>query len=55
MKIMDDAMTELHPLDQAIRLAQRYGEDGADAFVNGVLDRIASDVRENGTTGVGEK
>lgn len=30
-------------LDQSIRLAQRYGEDGADAFVNGVLDRLARD------------
>lgn len=40
-------------LDQAIRLAQRYGEDGSDAFVNGVLDRIAGEVRrgENGKRG----
>lgn len=32
-------------LDQAIRLTQRYGEDGADGFVNGILDRIAGDIR----------
>jgi N utilization substance protein B len=40
-------------LDQAIRLAQRYGESGSDAFVNGVLDRIAGEVRpaENGKRG----
>ncbi|MEZ4651453.1 MAG: transcription antitermination factor NusB [Candidatus Eisenbacteria bacterium] len=42
-------------LDQAIRLAQRYGEDGSDAFVNGVLDRIASEARGNGRTGAGEE
>lgn len=40
-------------LDQAIRLAQRYGEAGSDAFVNGVLDRIAGEVRpgESGPRG----
>ena len=32
-------------LDEAIGLARRYGEDGAGGFVNGVLDRVASDVR----------
>ena len=32
-------------LDQAIANAQRYGEDGADAFVNGVLDRLADELR----------
>ena len=32
-------------LDEAIRLAQRYGEAGAAGFVNGVLDPIASEVR----------
>lgn len=32
-------------LDQAIRLAQRYGEEGAASFVNGVLDPIAAEFR----------
>lgn len=32
-------------LDQAIRLAQRYGEEGAASFVNGVLDPIAAELR----------
>lgn len=32
-------------LDQAVELAKRYGEDGADAFVNGVLDPIGAVLR----------
>ncbi len=36
-------------LDQAIRLAQRYGEDGSDAFVNGVLDAVSRDHARSGT------
>ena len=32
-------------LDEAIRLAQRYGEEGAAPFVNGVLDPIAAELR----------
>jgi transcription antitermination protein NusB len=32
-------------LDQAIELAKRYGEEGSDAFVNGVLDPIAVELR----------
>ncbi len=32
-------------LDQAIELAKRYGEDGSDGFVNGVLDPIAQALR----------
>jgi N utilization substance protein B len=32
-------------LDQAIRLAHRYGEEGAASFVNGVLDPIAAELR----------
>jgi len=36
-------------LDEAIQMARKYGEDGADRFVNGVLDRVAVDIRsENG-------
>jgi N utilization substance protein B len=31
-------------LNEAIELAKRYGSDGSAAFVNGVLDRIASDL-----------
>lgn len=30
-------------LNEAIELAKRYGNEGSAAFVNGVLDRIASD------------
>lgn len=32
-------------IDQAIATAKRYGEDGSDAFINGVLDRLAEQVR----------
>ena len=31
-------------LNEAVELAKRYGSDGSAGFVNGVLDRIASDV-----------
>jgi len=32
-------------LSEAIRLAERYGEEGAGAFVNGVLDAAARQIR----------
>jgi N utilization substance protein B len=32
-------------LDQAVELAQKYGEEGADRFVNGVLDPIGLELR----------
>lgn len=32
-------------LDQAVELARKYGEEGADGFVNGVLDPIARELR----------
>ncbi len=32
-------------LDEALRLAHRYGDEGAAAFINGVLDPIAHRVR----------
>ncbi len=32
-------------LDQAVELAKKYGEEGADGFVNGVLDPIAGELR----------
>jgi N utilization substance protein B len=32
-------------LDEAVRLAQRYGEEGAGGFVNGVLDPVAAELR----------
>lgn len=32
-------------LDQAVELARKYGEEGADAFVNGVLDPILAEER----------
>jgi N utilization substance protein B len=31
-------------LNEAVELAKRYGSEGSPGFVNGVLDRIASDV-----------
>jgi N utilization substance protein B len=31
-------------LNEAVELAKRFGDEGSPAFVNGVLDRIASDV-----------
>lgn len=31
-------------LDEAVELAKRYGSEESGSFVNGVLDRIASDV-----------
>jgi transcription antitermination protein NusB len=31
-------------LNEAVELAKRYGAEGSAGFVNGVLDRIASDV-----------
>jgi len=32
-------------LDQAVELAKKYGEEGADGFVNGVLDPVAQSLR----------
>lgn len=32
-------------LDEAVELARKYGEEGADGFVNGVLDPIAVELR----------
>jgi transcription antitermination protein NusB len=32
-------------LDEAVMLAKKYGEEGADAFVNGVLDPIGQKLR----------
>ncbi len=31
-------------LNEAVELAKRYGSDGSSGFVNGVLDRIASEL-----------
>jgi len=31
-------------LNEAVELAKRYGSDGSAGFVNGVLDRIATDI-----------
>jgi len=33
-------------LNEAVELAKRYGSDGSAGFVNGVLDRIASDLHK---------
>lgn len=32
-------------LDQAVELAKKYGEEGSDGFVNGVLDPVAVSLR----------
>ncbi len=34
-------------LNEAVELAKRYGSDGSAGFVNGVLDRIASDLSKD--------
>jgi transcription antitermination protein NusB len=34
-------------LDEAVELAKKYGEEGSDAFVNGVLDPIGLKLRAN--------
>lgn len=33
-------------LNEAVELAKRYGSEGSPAFVNGVLDRIASELEK---------
>jgi N utilization substance protein B len=33
-------------LNEAVELAKRFGDENSPAFVNGVLDRIASDLRK---------
>ncbi len=32
-------------IDEAVELAKRYGAEGSSVFVNGVLDRIADDLK----------
>jgi N utilization substance protein B len=39
--------------DQAVELAKKYGEEGADGFVNGVLDPIGAVLRPKEITGDG--
>ena len=34
-------------LNEAVELAKRFGSEGSAGFVNGVLDRIASDLRKD--------
>ena len=34
-------------LNEAVELAKRYGSEGSAGFVNGVLDRIAEDLRKD--------
>jgi len=34
-------------IDEAVRLAKRYGDDPSPAFVNGVLDGVAKLTRED--------
>ena len=40
---MDDIPRRV-TLNEAVELAKRYGSEGSPGFVNGVLDRIASDL-----------
>lgn len=35
-------------IDEAVEIAQRYGAEGSAAFVNGLLDAMARDVRASG-------
>ncbi len=37
-------------IDESVELAKRYGGEGSGVFVNGVLDRIAEDVQNKGTS-----
>ena len=32
-------------MDEAVELARRYGSDASPAFVNGILDALAGDLR----------
>ncbi len=42
---MDDVPRRV-TLNEAVELAKRFGSEGSAGFVNGVLDRIASDLRK---------
>ncbi len=35
-------------INEAVELAKQYGEDGASSYVNGVLNNIAKDLKNNG-------
>lgn len=43
---MDDVPRRV-TLNEAVELAKRFGSDGSPGFVNGVLDRIASDLAKD--------
>jgi len=34
-------------IDEAVKLAKNFSEDKAKSFINGILDRVAKEVREN--------
>ncbi len=43
--LYDDDIPTKVVINEAIELAKRYGTEESAAFVNGILDRVASDVR----------
>jgi len=34
-------------IDEAVKIAKNFSEDKAKSFINGILDRIAKEIREN--------
>jgi N utilization substance protein B len=36
----------MHPINEALELAKRFGSDSSAGFINGVLDRIATDLKK---------
>lgn len=46
LKKLDDVPRRV-TLNEAVELAKRFGAEGSAGFVNGVLDRIASDLGKN--------
>jgi transcription termination factor NusB len=37
-------------MDEAVKLAKKYGTEQAQSFINGILDRIWKDERERATS-----
>jgi len=45
-ELMDEPSTPINVIiDEGVEIAQRFGSEGSGAFVNGILDAIAHDVR----------
>jgi N utilization substance protein B len=49
LELLDDPQTPVSVvIDEAVEIARRFGGEGSAAFVNGVLDRVARLVRDDG-------